>query len=307
MEEIEKIEEVVIKQVDEIITELAPNGKYIEKCIDNKQTICTNTAAFMRLPIFPAVQPPSDSIEIITEWGQVIVENPASQRHLDLLECILYLAHKIEKKGNRIVVHVDSYQLQKKLAKKGERISQQRILKMIKNLENVKLITKHIIYSYGQQVSVEMRGRIIDRTTTVSAIAKNKKKKTIIELTLGDMVSADLWVDKLFLYDPERIIKLKHSYTKAIVRFLLSHKNSENKTKKWELKKLLQHLGICIKDKKEDSKDNKIMISKNLYSQILKRIQEEAEELNEMGITIEKRNNEYYVVCDTQKLKSAIS
>mgnify|MGYP001626409416 CR=1 FL=1 len=301
MEKIEKIEEVVIKQADEIIGELAPNGKHIEKCIIHERPICTNTAAFMRLPIFPAVQT-SSMIELETQWGQVIVENPASQRHLDLLECILYLAHKIEKKGNRIVVHVDSYKLQRKLAKTGERISQQRVLKMIKNLEDVRLTTKHIISSYGQKVSVELRGRIIDTTTTVSATARNRKSKTVIVITFGDMVSADLWLDRLFLYDPEKIVKLRHSYTKAIVRFLLSHKTNENK--KWELKRLLQHLSIYVNKDDNDSKG--IVISKEQYKKIIRRLKEEAKELNEMGITIEKKHNEYYIVCDAHKLQNAL-
>ena len=82
---------------------------------------------------------------------------------------------------------------------------------MIKNLEDVRLTTKHIISSYGQKVSVELRGRVIDTTTTVSATARNRKSKTVIVITFGDMVSADLWLDRLFLYDPEKIVKLRHS------------------------------------------------------------------------------------------------
>ena len=70
MEKIEKIEEVVIKQADEIIGELAPNGKHIEKCIIHERPICTNTAAFMRFPIFPADQPPNHVIELLTNSSE---------------------------------------------------------------------------------------------------------------------------------------------------------------------------------------------------------------------------------------------
>ena len=82
----------------------------------------------------------------------------------------------------------------------------------------------------------------------------------------------------------------------------MSHKTNENK--KWELKRLLQHLSIYVNKDDNDSKG--IVISKEQYKKIIRRLKEEAKELNEMGITIEKKHNEYYIVCDAHKLQNAL-
>ena len=302
----DKIKEIIQVDLNKIVYEYTPNNKHIKMCIENNKPVCTDTAAFTRLPIFPAIKPKNNKIVLETQWGHVTIQNPVSQRHQDLLECLLYLA-KIEIDGNRAIAYVDLHKLRRKLSKNKERIPEQDLFRMIEALENVKLITEHTINSGGVQISIQVRGRIIDKTVTVLGVARNKKDKKILKVTFGDMVSSMLLLDKLLFYNPERIVKLKHSYTKAIVRFLISHENKDkNKTKKWELKRLLHYLGIRIEGIEENSENSKITISKDQYRKMVQRIKEESEELNAMGITIEKINNEYYVVCDTQKLRNAI-
>lgn len=294
--EIEKIE-VNLKQV---IREYTPNSKHIERCVQNQEPVCTDTAVFMRLPVFPATKPPSKKVTFETNWGRVTIQNPVTQRHQDLLECLLYLTHKIEIDGaNRVIAYVDMYQIRKKLSKNSDRIPEKDILRMIEEIEDVKLITEHTIHSDGQQVIIQVRGRIIDKTTTVSARARNKKEKKILKIVFGDMVSAMVLLDRLFLYDPEKIVRLRHSYSKAIARFLLSHE--AEKEKKWKLVNVLAYLGIRIAKDTSEKEEGKIYISQEQYRKIVKRIKEDLPVLSELGITIEKHNNEYFLICDSKK------
>jgi len=229
--------------------------------------ISTATVHENRFAIFQATDRPQEKTFIINAYGGTIkVTGKLGQVHKDILEFIKYNCIKYGyTKDGRLAFLVDLYQLRKALGKGNSLYSYEILVKHIKDLikTTIEFDTEHL----------KITGNFLAQVTE-SKVEVTTKKGTIRKLTriefsmLGTkLIENDI---KLF-YNPIPIMNLQHGISKALVRYVLSHKNQPNGG--WKLDTILKTiLG-------EDAKPQAIKDAKRF-------LKKDAEQLAKCGITL---------------------
>jgi len=239
--------------------------------------ISTATVHENRYSIFqPTDRPKEKTVVINVNGGTIKIRGKLGQIHKDILE---FIKHNHIKYGytqdGRLAFLIDFYQLRKALGNGTSLYSYETLINFIKDLIRTTI-------EFDTE-TMKITGNFLSQITESKVEVTHSKLGIIRKLTriefsmLGTkLIENDI---KLF-YNPIPIMNLQHGISKALVRYVLSHKNQPNGG--WKLDTILKTiLG-------EDAKPQDIR--KARY-----RIKQDAEKLKNCGIIIDIDNNRVFL------------
>jgi len=181
----------------------------------------------------PTDRPQEKTVVLQVKNGTIKVTGKLGQAHKDILEFIKSNHIKFGyTQDGRLAFLIDLYQLRKALGKKS-----------LYNYETLNRLFKDLLKTTIEfdTESFKITGSFLTLITESKVEVKHSKLGTVRKLTriefskLGtEIIEKDI---KLF-YDPTPIIKLQHGVSKALVRYVLSHRNQPNGG--WKLNALLE-------------------------------------------------------------------
>jgi hypothetical protein len=248
----------------------------------NLPAIPTATVCENRYNIFQPTDRPKEKTTIVQiKNGTIKVTGKLGQAHKDILEFIKYNYIKYGyTQDGRLAFLIDLYQLRKALGKKTL-YSYETLNKMLKDLIRTTVeIDTETIKITGNFLALVAESKVEVKHTKLGTI----RKLTRIEFSkLGTMlIENDI---KLF-YDPIPIMKLKHGISKALARYVLSHRNQPKKG--WKLDTIL-HFLLGENAKTQTIKDAKRLLKRDI------------EQLKKCGIFIE--NNRVFLIKPDKSLQ----
>ena len=201
-----------------------------------KKEIAISTAPVHenRYSIFqPTDRPVEKTFIVQAKNGTIKITGKLGQPHKDILEFIKHNHIKYGyTKDGRLAFLIDLYQLRKLLGRKN-----------LYNYETLNRLFEDLLKTTIEfnTESFKIKGSFLTLVTESKVEVKHSKLGTVRKLTriefskLGtEIIEKDI---KLF-YDPAPIIKLQHGVSKALVRYVLSHRNQPNGG--WKLNALLE-------------------------------------------------------------------
>jgi hypothetical protein len=197
-------------------------------------SISTATVHENRYSIFqPTDRPVEKTFVVQAKNGTIKITGKLGQPHKDILEFIKHNHIKYGyTKDGRLAFLIDLYQLRKLLGRKN-----------LYNYETLNRLFEDLLKTTIEfnTESFKIKGSFLALVTESKVEVKHSKLGTVRKLTriefskLGtEIIEKDI---KLF-YDPAPIIKLQHGVSKALVRYVLSHRNQPNGG--WKLNALLE-------------------------------------------------------------------
>jgi hypothetical protein len=167
--------------------------------------------------------------------GTVKVKGRLGQTHKDLLELIRYTALDWKKTTDgRIAVLVDPYILRKNMGKSC--YSYSTIRKLLQDLVETTIeINTTDFVAFGAFIDVVVASKKVLCT-------KTHKERRLIKIEFGKLGTMLIEQDIQLQYDPRLIIPIKHGITKAVVRYIYSHKNQP--AGGWKIDTVLHALGV---------------------------------------------------------------
>jgi len=231
-------------------------------------SISTATVHENRFAIFQATDRPKEKTVVINvNGGTIKIRGKLGQIHKDILE---FIKHNHIKYGytqdGRLAFLIDFYQLRKALGNGTSLYSYETLINFIKDLIRTTI-------EFDTE-TMKITGNFLSQITESKVEVTHSKLGIIRKLTriefsmLGTkLIENDI---KLF-YNPIPIMNLQHGISKALVRYVLSHKNQPNGG--WKLDTILKTiLG-------EDAKPQAIKDAKRF-------LKKDAEQLAKCGITL---------------------
>jgi hypothetical protein len=231
-------------------------------------SISTATVHENRFAIFQATDRPKEKTVVINvNGGTIKIKGKLGQVHKDILE---FIKHNHIKYGytqdGRIAFLIDFYQLRKALGKGTSLYSYETLVNFVKDLIRTTI-------EFDTE-TMKITGNFLSQITESKVEVTHSKLGTVRKLTRIEfsMLGTKLIEDdiKLF-YNPIPIMNLQHGISKALVRYVLSHKNQPNGG--WKLDALLKTI-LGDGSKSQDVRNAK------------RRIKQDAEQLKKSGITI---------------------
>lgn len=177
-----------------------------------------------RLPIFSPTNRPKHERKILeTKYGTVTIDGRLGQRHKDLLEIIKVLAKDIKKtKENRLFIFVEVYQIRKKFSKNKDSYSWQTLRELLWDLMKTTISLK------VPNIDIDAAGQFIVSYTPIKGEKTPLGNKIMLMIEFGE-IGTQLFVKDMDLsYDPMPLLDLTHGVSKAIARYILSHKSQPN-------------------------------------------------------------------------------
>ena len=243
--------------------------------------IPTATVSENRYNIFqPTDRPKEKTFVIQIKNGTIKVAGRLGQIHKDILEFTKhnYIKYGYTKDG-RLAFLVDLYQLRKALGRKN-----------LYNYETLYRLFKDLIKTTIEfdAECFKITGNFLTQITE-SKIEVTSKSGTIRKLTrieFSKLGTALIENDIKLFYDPIPIIKLQYGISKALARYVKSHKNQPNGG--WKIDTLLKAiLG-------EDAKSQTIKDAKRF-------LRKDAEQLKKCGITL--KNDRVFLINPDKPLQ----
>jgi hypothetical protein len=233
-----------------------------------------------RYSIFqPTDRPVEKAIVMQVKNGTIKVTGKLGQVHKDILELIKYncIKYGLTKDG-KLAFLIDLYQLRKSLGRKN-----------LYNYETLNRLFEDLLKTTIEfnTETFKIKGSFLALITESKVELKHSKLGTVRKLTriefstLGtEIIRKDI---KLF-YDPTPIIKLQHGVSKALARYVLSHRTQPNGG--WKLDTIL-HILLGEEAKPQVIKDAKRFLKKDI------------EQLKKCGIFIE--NDRVFLINHSDK------
>jgi hypothetical protein len=231
--------------------------------------IPTATVNENRIAIFQPTDRPKERTTVIQiKDGTVKVVGKLGQAHKDLLELIRYMRIDFGyTRDGRLAFLVDPYRLRKGMsAEKGE-YSYERFWKIIEDL----IRTYIEIETPTLKAAGSFLTHVVESKIEVPH-SKTGKPRKLMRIEFSKLGTTLIEEDIKIFYDPIPIAQLKHGISKAVARYVKSHKNQPNGG--WKLDTILKAmLG-------EDAKTQAIKNAKRF-------LRKDVERLKKCGIFIE--------------------
>lgn len=187
--------------------------------------IPTATVSENRIAIFQSTDRPTERTVVMQiKDGTVKVVGKLGQTHKDLLELIKYM--KIDfgyTRDGRLAFLVDPYQLRKALAVKNGEYSYETFWKLIKDL----IRTVIEIETPTFKAAGSFLAHAVESKIEVKHLKTGKSRK-LLRIEFSKLGTALMENDIKLFYNPMPITKLSHGISKAIARYVKSHKTQPN-------------------------------------------------------------------------------
>lgn len=253
------------------------------------QKLPATTAHEARTQIFQATGKPSVVKRVFTTaWGRVYIEGRLGQQHEDVLEAIFWTAERVvPTEDGQIKLLVDPAKIRK--------VSQ------VTNPETLKRMLielRSAVIEIQEPAHLRCIGGLIDYVdlavksdgTTITKPNPFGGKRPMWRVIIGKALMTLLERDILLYRDPTPIAKLSYSISKAVARFVKSHRDTPNGG--WPIDTVIKAVA---------SKDNN-PISNDLLRKYRERLRKDKEKLKKLNIVID--GNRIKLDKTTKKMSS---